>query len=327
MKRFLRTLALLLVIAGLTLSLAGCGQNQQQQGSETKPAGELTVFHAGSLSVPFKAVADAFMKKYPQVTVKLVSAGSKALAQKIITLHEQGYDLPEIYASADYTLISEMIMPKKLSDFNVLFAKNAIVLAYTDDSKYADEINADNWYKILQRPDVVQGRSDPDKDPCGYRALIVMQLAEKYYNTPGLYEKLKEHPKTVIKPKEVDLVADLETGAIDYFWIYESVARQHHFKYIKLPDKINLSSVKYADFYKTASVELTGITVHGKPIVYGITALSGPAHPELAQLFMKFLLTDGLKIIEMSGQPTINPPEIIGETPAWLKDIIKPAQQ
>jgi tetratricopeptide (TPR) repeat protein len=35
--------------------------------------------------------------------------------------------------------------------------------------------------EILQKPDVVWGHSSPDLDPCGYRTLMVLQLAEKYY--------------------------------------------------------------------------------------------------------------------------------------------------
>lgn len=62
-------------------------------------------------------------------------------------------------------------------------------LCFTEKSKYAKEINADNWYPVLQRNGVTYGRSDPDLDPCGYRTLMVWQLAEKHYNMPGLFDK------------------------------------------------------------------------------------------------------------------------------------------
>jgi len=62
----------------------------------------------------------------------------------------------------------------------------AITFVYTDRSKYADEINSHNWYKVLARPGVEIGRSNPDTDPSGYQTLQVLDLAEKYYNTPRL---------------------------------------------------------------------------------------------------------------------------------------------
>ncbi len=347
MKKFLQAIFVFAIMFTLTLSFVSCGASTTQNGtaantqsstttnSNDKLTGEITVFHAGSLSVPFKAIADAFQKEYPGVTVKLSAGGSKGLAQKIITLSQQGQPVPDIYASADYSLINNLIIPNKLANFNILFAKNAIVIAYTDNSKYSNEINENNWYEILSRSDVRMGRSDPELDPCGYRSVLVMQLAEKYYKKPGLYKTLEEHPGTVIRPKEVDLVADLETGNIDYFWIYESVARQHHFKYITLPEQINLSSIKYADFYKTASITLTKpdgskYIVYGKPIVYGITLLNNAPHKELAEKFLHFILTKGLDILEQNGQPAINPPQYIGDItniPEYLKDIVIPASK
>jgi molybdate/tungstate transport system substrate-binding protein len=61
---------------------------------------------------------------------------------------------------------------------------------YTNSSKYVNDITTDNWYSILARPDVQAGRSNPDIDPNGYRTLIVWKLSEKYYNEPGLSERL-----------------------------------------------------------------------------------------------------------------------------------------
>ena len=66
------------------------------------------------------------------------------------------------------------------------FARNAITFVYTDKSKFANEINADNWYKVLARPGVEIGRSNPDTDPSGYQTVQMLNLAETYYKTPGL---------------------------------------------------------------------------------------------------------------------------------------------
>ena len=61
------------------------------------------------------------------------------------------------------------------------FAGNAITFAYTDKSKYARDVTPQNWYKVLARPGVEIGRSNPDTDPSGYQTLQMLSLAEKAY--------------------------------------------------------------------------------------------------------------------------------------------------
>ena len=71
-----------------------------------------------------------------------------------------------------------------------MFAGNEIVLAYTEKSKYADEIDEENWYEVLRRPGVKFGFTNPNDDPCGYRNQVVLQLAEIYYGDHEIYDNL-----------------------------------------------------------------------------------------------------------------------------------------
>ena len=78
--------------------------------------------------------------------------------------------------------------------------------------------------QILLKKDVEWGHSDPNLDPCGYRSLMVLQLAEKFYNKPGLNEKLiANRPQKNVRPKSVELVNLLKTGH-NYAWEYLSVS-------------------------------------------------------------------------------------------------------
>ena len=143
-------------------------------------------------------------------------------------------------ASADYFVINELLIPE-YATWSIRFATNEIVIAFQKKSKYSSEINDSNWMDILLRDDVIYSRSDPDSDPCGYRSVFTFMLAEKYYNKPGLTDKLISKNREFIRPKEVDLVALIEANAADYMFQYKSVAIQHNLKYIELPDEINLS--------------------------------------------------------------------------------------
>ncbi|MFH1563007.1 MAG: tungstate ABC transporter substrate-binding protein WtpA [Nitrospirota bacterium] len=279
-----------------------CGSASQRE--------ELIIFHAGSLSVPFKELVEGFNKKYPDVLVLRESAGSRVAARKVSELKKPA----DIVAVADYEVIEEILMPE-YTNWYISFATNKMVIAYTDTSKYANEINEKNWYEILTRPGVNYGHSDPNTDPCGYRALLVWQLAEKYYRLPGLYEKLQRHcPKKNIRPKETDLIALTQAGELDYQFQYLSVARQHNLKVLTLPPQIDLSQVKYANFYKQAKVQISGekpgkmVIQTGAPITYALTIPNNAPNKKSALEFIKFVLSPaGQKIMAKNDQPPIIP--------------------
>ncbi len=281
------------------------------------PSGKLTIFHAGSLTVPFAAIEKAFEAKYPEVDVLREAGGSTKMARLISEVGKQA----DIMASADYKVIDNNLIPN-FATWNVRFASNQLVLCYTDNSRFASEITSDNWYEILLKKGVEWGHSDPNLDPCGYRSLMVLQLAEKFYNKPGLSDKMiANRPDKNVRPKSVELVNLLKTGHMDYAWEYLSVAIQHDLKYITLNDHINLGNYKYDAFYKQAKVEVTGkkpgtfTTKTGKSCTYGITMIKNAPNPEAAEAFLAFLLSpdSGLKTLKDMGQPPFIPARVPAE--------------
>ena len=282
-----------------------------------EPKGKLIIFHAGSLSVPFARIEKNFEARYPRVDVLRESGGSTKMARLIAEVGKPA----DIMASADYKVIDNLLIPDH-ADWNIRFASNQLVLCYTPNSRYANEINENNWYEILCRKGVVWGHSDPNLDPCGYRSLMAMQLAEKFYNKPGLYKRLlANRPMKNVRPKSVELISLLNTGNMDYAWEYLSVAVQHNLKYIKLDDHINLGNYKYDNFYKQAEVKVTGKkpgtwrTKRGKSCTYGITMIKHAANPEAARAFLAYLLdpNGGLKILKEMGQPPFIPCRVPGK--------------
>jgi molybdate/tungstate transport system substrate-binding protein len=297
MKHF----SLLLMLAPL-LS-AGCGKSH---GNRPK---EIIVFHAGSLSVPFNQLKNEYEKMHPDIKILLEPAGSLVCARKITELKKPC----DIVASADYFVINELLIPE-YTKWSVRFATNEIVIAYNDKSKYASEINRDNWTDILLRDDVTYSRSDPDADPCGYRSVFVIMLAEKLYGKKGLTDKMLAKNRDFIRPKEVDLVALIESYACDYMFQYKSVAVQHDLKYLELPPEINLSDPGKAEIYKSVSLDVTGrkpgtkIKMTGDYINYSMTVLNSAPRKEEAIDFMCFILSQrGLEIFRKNGQNPIIP--------------------
>ena len=293
-----RSLALFAVFL---LLLGGCGAQRNRK--------NLIIFHAGSLSVPVKELADSFMKDNPGVTVLTEAAGSLHTARKITELGKPC----DIMLSADHIVVSNMLIPDYAS-WNIRFATNEIVIAFRPESKYSSIFREDNWADILLKDDVIMGRADPDADPCGYRTVFAAKLAEEYYGRPGLADSLLGKNTEYIRPKEVDLVALVSSGVIDYMFQYKSVAIQHGFRYLELPDAINLSSPLMTDRYATVSYMIPGETpgvrteVRGDYISYSGTVLDRAPQRELALRFFEFMLSDeGAGIFRRCGQDPLVP--------------------
>ncbi|MDI6885980.1 MAG: tungstate ABC transporter substrate-binding protein WtpA [archaeon] len=313
---------------------------------EVQEVQALKVFHAGSLTVPFEEAERQFEVLHPNVDVQRESHGSVEAIRQITEVGKIG----DVLGSADYALIPSMMYPE-FADWCVRFATNDIVLAYNSEmSHYADEITPENWYEILRRDGVTFGFSNPNLDPCGYRSVMVCQLAGLHYNDTQIFEDLilkntaitiseengtysivtpeQLKPKTekvTIKPKEVDLTALVEAGGLDYYFIYRSVAAQHGLPFVDLPGEIDLSKVEYADIYKKVRVQTAdGNTKTGKPIVYGITVPKNAENPELGREFVKFVIGEsGQKIFADKGQSPIVPPVGSGNVPEELKSLVQ----
>jgi molybdate/tungstate transport system substrate-binding protein len=299
------------LILGFLLTLvplSSCNRvGKKKPGNEI--SGDLIIFHAGSLAVPIKKLSDAFHKLHPDVNILSEAAGSVASARKITDLHREC----DIMASADYTVIDKMLIPK-FASWNIKFVSNEISIVYTDKSKYGKEISKDNWPKILMRDDVAFGRADPNSDPCGYRSIMMIKLAEKYFGIPGLTDGILKKDQRFIRPKEVDLLSLLETNNVDYILIYKSVAVQHKLNFLDLPDEINLRNPDFSALYKNVSVEINGekpgnkIVQYGEPAVYGLTILRNAPNKKAALAFIDFILSEeGMAIMEKCGQPSVIP--------------------
>lgn len=328
MNKFLKTILALLVISCLVPAgfvvrsswlAAYSGHNSQH----------LIIFNAGSLAVPFKKISEEFNILHPDVKIILEASGSRICARKIIDLNRPC----DILASSDYTVIDTLLIPE-YAEWNIKFAANEMVIAFRKDSRRTEQINKDNWHDILLQKDIAFGRSDPNADPCGYRVVLTIKLAEKFYNDPGLADKMLAKDQRYIRPKEVDLLALLEVGELDYMFIYRSVAEQHELRYILLADEINLKKTQFHNLYKTASVRITGtmpgtfITKFGEPIVYGVTIPKNAPNRELAMEFMTFLLDadKGGAILERNGQTSVvpSPTDTFDSLPECLKTFALP---
>lgn len=297
-------------VYGYTSYLAPSSQN-----------GTLTIMAASSLSNSMNATAAEFEKTHPNVKVQIQYGGSGDLISQITQLNKS----VDIMASADYGLIDKSLIPD-FTTWNLQYAKNEMVIAYTDQSTNASQINADNWYQIMAQDDVNFGIADPNSAPAGYRAVMMIQLANSYYNNTTIFEdliasntaitavangtegfvisspnNLNPSGKVQSRPNVRDTLTLLESNSVDYAFVYKSDAQQAggDIKYLELPDELKLSNTSFEPTYKNIQlIQFSDVgtnktkTITLTPIVYGITILTNTPNQDLAIEFMQLLLSN-----------------------------------
>jgi molybdate/tungstate transport system substrate-binding protein len=310
-------LAFLIVSLELT---AGC----LQPGSHERTP--VRVLAAGSVLMPLEQVETGFEAIVPDADIQIEGHGSIQVIRQVTDLHRRA----DVVIVADEYLIPDMMYQKmddgerNFTDGYIPFATNAMVLAYTNKSRYADEIDTDNWRAVLERPDVRIGFSNPMLDAAGYRALMVTMLAEEYYRDPDLFNRLigshfspplglvrangtmtvtlppvlkPSDGKVAVRDGSIYLMSLLDAGGLDYAFEYQSVADGQGLHYVELPVEIDLSSAAHAGEYEKAQVVLgferfnsLGKIRTGTPIVYAITVPNNAPHTDLAYRFMNYTL-------------------------------------
>ena len=285
----------------------------------------LTIYAAGTLAVPFKQISALFEKKYPDIAVQAQFGGSVKMAKQITDLHQDA----DLLAVADYNVIPKyMFASPPHADWYAGIARNAITFVYTDKSKFAGEINSENWYKVLARPGVEIGRSNPDTDPSGYQTVQMLNLAEKYYKDPGLEQGvLANAPLANMRDTETSLIAALQLGQIDYLAIYRSDALQHHLKFIDLPVEINLSDPADAAAYREGVAHTKNGDLAGTPIVYAITMVNGSKNAAAGENYVALVLgPEGQAVMKDNGFGEFNPAYAVHveAMPPDLRKLVKP---
>ncbi|MFL5560203.1 MAG: extracellular solute-binding protein [Gemmatimonadaceae bacterium] len=272
----------------------------------------LVVLHAGSLARPLRAALDSFTAR-SGIPVVTLSAGSVEAARRITELH----DIPDVVALADEDVFTALLMPRYVQRYWT-FARNRMVIALANDRPSTEKIDSTNWYRVLSQPGVEVGRSDPDLDPAGYRALMVLRLAELAYHDHSIERAvLARSPSRNMRPKSADLTALLETGAIDYAFVYESVARAAKLRWIPLPRSIDLSDDALDSAYAHVEVRIAGhtrgdsITMKGAAIRYAMAVPNAAPDGARARRLADFLLSpDGQAAMRAAGLD-VTPPRLV----------------
>ena len=313
----------------ITLSM-GSAPVSQGQTPNCVPASnqQLIIYRAGSLTRAFQELEKVFTCQ-TGIQVKDSPMGSVDAGRQITA----GGHPCDLYAPADYLDIDLFMKPPGYADFNIEFAQGRMVLAYSARGlaakKLAEIADSDRkavskWFEILTMPGVAIGGGNWFLDPGAYRAPMMFQLATEYYNVPNLYNNLLEH--LVIMGQDSGAVLGKQ---FDFQFTYEHNARaaaaaDPDYRYVDLPDEINLSNPAKDDYYRQhAIVVLPGlgtprsartIAVPGAHVAWGITLLKDAPNKENAIKFLQLLLSnEGASVLKKNGPDPVFPAMVSSE--------------
>src|SRR5215475_4357670 len=305
---------------------------------------ELIIYRAGSLTRAFQELEKGFTCQ-TGIQVKDFPMGSVDAGRQITA----GGHPCDLYAPADYLDIDLFMKPAGYADFNIVFAQGRMVLAYSASGLAAkklpeigdsDRKAVSKWFEILTLPGVAIGGGNWFLDPGAYRAPMMFQLATEYYKVPNLYNNLLEH--LVIMGQESGAVLGKQ---FDFQFTYEHNARSAaaadpDYRYVDLPDEINLSNPAKDDYYRQhAVVVLPGlgtprsertIAVPGAHVAWGITLLKDAPDKENAIKFLELLLSsEGTAALKKNGPDPLSPAMVSSEDlrnlPESLRSLVRVA--
>jgi molybdate/tungstate transport system substrate-binding protein len=286
----------------------------------------VTVLHAGAVTDLVRTGLAPALLDTEDIEVSAVPGHSVALASGILDGSVEG----DVYLSADArtnALLTNSAGAGLVSWF-LVFARNAIVLAYSLSGRFAsafDRVKRGEvpWHEVMSAPGINIARNDPNLDPLGYYTILVCGLAEEHYGLPGLRRKVLGDDMNPDQVGRVSLTG-LADGSIDAMFLYRSAAIGKPFGMIDLPDAINLSDAGSASTYAHAHFTTRdGHEFRGTPISFSATVL-GSARDRVAGVrFVDFLVAPaGQEIVQafhfvpspilLGGSPGSLPTELLG---------------
>ena len=284
---------------GASLGLAGAAFAPSGLSAQTLTP--LDVAYAGSMGSMMEGPVKKAVAASLGIEMRGRAAGSDALARLIV-----GGSIP----ADDFVPVTpgpmQTVIRAGKAQRGVPIARTEMVIAYSPKSNFAaafedaGESDAMRWYEVLSQPGVRFGRTDPATDPQGRNIIFTMQLAESFYQKPGLVQAVLGdtiNPAQIFAEPTVE--ARLQSGELDAASAYRIQPAPFGLPFVSLPDAINLGNESMHAAYQAATLTLNGKTYHPQALVYYAAAISESAHPDKAAAFVQwFTGSEGRAILQ-----------------------------
>jgi len=194
----------------------------------------------------------------------------------------------------------------------------------------ADSSNAtsdwNSFFSSLSSGGVKVGISDPVADPAGLRGWLVLEAAGYLYaggNQAAYSGSLLRTAANVTGTHAAALVAPLQSGQIQFLFIYKSAAMADHLGYIALDRHINLGDPTLGGFYSKFSYTDSAGKSLGSPIILCITVPLSSANTAEALKFVQYVVKNAATLSSYGLQP-FTPAKLYSNTspPSAVNDLL-----
>lgn len=274
----------------------------------------------------------------------VTAMGSVAAARQVILAPRQY----AIFLSVDPAVIDDILVPAGQASWYIAVAGDQMVIGVSrlspafgeikelNQSLYAailsENVTAEKIYlaKILTlilSGNYAVGTSNPNTDPEGYRALMMLELAGLWiYGNSSIYlsrlSQLNSSGMLYEVPQGSALFSYLDVGKASFdIALYLSSARAEGIPYVVLPYQVNLGSGNFSSFYSQASVTIfvqgKEVTLHGAPIYICFTIPNGYRNKALAASIAVYMISPGgLEALKRYGAEPLSRPMLYGNESA-----------
>ena len=267
------------------------------------------------------------------------AAGSLELAQEIADGNPVS-----VFLSVSKSAMESQYLGNESAGWAIAFAHDQMALAYSNASlqsssagtsilaEYNSAVMANTtqgWYNFFYNVtsgNVKVGIANPNADPAGYRAWIVLEAAGQTYanNSSFFANRLLANQGNTTAASAADLVSPLETGQIQFLFIYRSAAIAHNLNYLQLPDQINLGSYHYSHYYSQFTYTLAKGVEKGSVIALWITVPVDSTDPADSIQFVVFVVKNSPTLLAPYGLVPLTPARLYNSTtvPAPIQALV-----
>ncbi len=257
------------------------------------------------------------------------SAGSLVLGQEIA----QGNPV-SVFISVSKPAVQNATLKSEFGGWAIAFASDYMSLVYSSASmqnsaamvvisSYNNAVSANTtlaWFDFFSNVtsgSVKVGISNPNGDPAGFRAWIVLEAAGYAYNdnnTNYFSNRMIANGGNITGASAADLVAPLESGQIQFLFIYKSAAISDKLHVMDVPSQVNLGSPAFSSFYSKFTYTISTGVQTGGVVALWITVPKDSTDPTDSALFVAFVVKNAPTLLSDSGLVLYGPSKLYNDT-------------
>jgi molybdate/tungstate transport system substrate-binding protein len=296
----------------------------------------LISFSADAYSVEATYLLNGFSQSTGVPVAPVKSGGSFADANQIAAGAPD-----DVFISVALSATGPAYLKNLSSNWAIGFASDQVVLAYSDATSSSPSGEAviaqgyaaarsnattdwNTFFTSLASGTVKVGIADPVADPAGLRGWLVLEVAGNLYSNgnQSAYVNPMLHAKAnVTGTHAAALVAPLESGQIQFLFIYKSAAINDHLGYLSLDRHVNLGDPTLGALYSKSSYKDSAGVTAGAPIVLCITVPLSSVNTAEALQFVQYVVRNAGTLSSYGLQPfsqarlynNISPPSPIAQ--------------